>query len=789
MAGVLAGTNQLYAQPLPAPDLRVIELPGACPFEPTGDLLRRAWKLRELDATRLQETGKTIQDKEGAACRIVVGRAGIRLQDTRAARAAAQLLEWDELDPAEIERVIQLGLEQNEYARPGTVVDFEKLRSMIGSQELDRIFGNFPAPPWNESATYYIAQLHRQCRAEHIPVLLALARRPEKEVRETALGNIGVIRCRTDRFVREEARDILKQYGVSIPARSGGGKAAGREHRGYPPELTALLETFWTRKESPEGWETRWVERRVPGPADAPLLQKLAALWFERDEDEQVLVSLIRALRHGPGPETRELLARISKEAESQSTRVLAAASLAQLGDPEQRAWLVRRSEKDSLALALYLELDPAAAVKDLRARIFERGREAARACLACLEDMDQPEPPFHIQRDEAAIWSGFEDAAIRSRAHGLTLLDLMHVVPGCRTPALAEETLKRLDAAALRTELARLRADEHGEGLGRLREKLAGLEVAAPGAFRKSLRAWLGDPDRAVRTLARRVLLVIGDPASGPALVDWVRSGRTDEDVWRDLPGFCIADDKDAAYLARSPGPEVQAYLRAIARAVGGRVRSPEEDSGAREALAILAGLPEWTASAVLSTRSDDPAVQERARGRGRMVTEGRALEALQDYLAHATSVPLDLWKVDTPAVRAFLGRMQREREHRSYAMATAELAALGDPEARRQTAAMLRAGRYRWVDELAECADLATLGYDLKTWVPFWIRELESSCCRCCNATCVLEVITDYDIVVTHDEHPGETPADRMRRWWSVRKNARFVLSRLTGYFLAVW
>jgi len=168
------------------------------------------------------------------------------------------------------------------------------------------------------------------------------------------------------------------------------------------------------------------------------------------------------------------------------------------------------------------------------------------------------------------------------------------------------------------------------------------------------------------------------------------------------------------------------------------------------------------------------------------RLLRAARPEAALAEYLAHlpASCVSV-LRQVDTPAVRAHLARLREDRSLECYAEATAVLAALGDEEARAETLRAMRAGRYRWVDEVCgDDAALATLGYDFQATIPFWLDELETNCCRRIVSMNVFEEAFGLGREVS--DGFGEIPGDRMRRWWNRHRDGKFGMSRIAGHFV---
>jgi len=769
------------AAPQIAPDLELVEDRGG--WTPPADLLARAAALGRLAAAQLEAVVRRIEQDEGKAARIRVCRAGLRLKDRVAARAAATRLFWEELDHWEIERVIALCLD--DFARPGTLVDFEKLRSMIGGKELFTIFGSFPSPPWNQSATYYLSELHRQVKAEHIPVLCRLARHPNAAVREQAWGNVVLVLVRTDRHLRQAARTLLAMEGfgdLAGPSPEPESPAAAREG-GLPRSLVTIIRRFWMDpKLGPAGWEMRWLLRARPSHADAPHL--VAAYGAAAASKARPV--LVRALRHLDDEATRALLRRVVTEKGDHELVTLARGALAFRGDGEARTALQKAARSDPLALSVLFEASPDAAAHALRERVLQCPPEAALAALETLSDAMSDSRHRFLIRWPDTVFEGFEGAALTAPVSGLVLAEIGVTVPGCRTPRLAEAVVERLKAdglaALLRTEDARVALDR----------VFPFLETAAPEGFRKRLRAWAGSAEPSVRRCALATLLAIGDPESGERLVEWL-GDDPDSAAESDVNRMAKHSREMEVVLARSRSGAVRRYLekRAAAEAAHAEARGGHP---AHQGLAVLDGVPPWTARLVVARLEDGGRPGRLARLA--LIREGRALAALDDCLARppgsadSVDIPPDLWRIDRPSVRAFLKRLRREREHGLYAWATAHLACLGDPAARTESEAVMRAGRYRWMDEVFSEPDLATFGYDLKRTVPFWIDELESNCCRHCVAANVLDdLFPGHDLYMAGSDDFRATSADMMRRWWRRHENARWVWSRLLEQFVPVF
>jgi len=702
-------------------------------------------------------------EKEGPGVCISVCRAGLRLRAARAAPDCAVPLEWDTLDAWEHERVIALCLK--DYARPGTLVDFEKLRSMIGSTDLDHVFSTFPPPPRNDKATYYLSQLHRQIRADHIPVLCAMVFSGDEEVSENSWGNAGLVLCRTNRHLDLAARTLLKSRGLSV----------GKENpSGLPRSLAGVMRSLWKLpKYEPQGWQARWLLASKPGKGDTDLILDLAGRFLKRTGSvflaESVFQALVRSIRHLDDETSRDFLQAVAEKDPCMDTRTLALGALAARGEAQGRNHLEKAWESDALALALWLEADPGRSKMGFCFRVLHGPTSLGRRALNQLTGTDEPASQYQIHWPED-LFDGFETQALEQVKDDVFRLGhIALAVPGCRTETLARAICNQLTPASLLGELQRRKQDD--ESLDSL---FSFLETASPGPFRRVLRTWAGHPDRTVRTLGLYTLLLIGDAQYGERLVRWIASGQasTDLEKVQGLSTYWVSGgDGIPDLLARSPCPAVESHLR---------------KENAVKALAILQGILEWTASSLIPDHAVEPVPGEALRRD--MIRAGRARDALHDFLARDPDRYIrSLWRIDTPQVRAYLKRLQKRRQAELYAWATAQLACMGNEKARAETLAVLHAGRYRWMEEVCEDKDLATLGYDFKATLPFWIRELESNCCRRSIAQNVFEDLFGLEPEL-EDRGFYEIPADRMRRWWKRYGNARMVWSHVAGHFQPV-
>lgn len=756
-------------------------------WKPGPELRARAAALKGLDAKVLVAAVEKLEAEGGKALRIRVCRAGLRLADAKAAFACATRLNWNEVDLWETERVIALCLEGNAYTRPGTLVDFEELRSMIGGKELPRIFASFPAGPWNDKPSYYLANLHRQCTAEHIPALSAMLVRPEPEVRRDAWENLHLVAVRTDRHRDCALRAMLTWK--DIPIRTGPERALGADE--WPPALCEIVLRRWPRE---SGMVDPVVRRAVltlrPLPEDEPAIRQFIEPALAAGAGPAPLSTrqflLIRALRHFDSTEATALLRRLAATdrldpGQICSTQLIATAALAARGDPQARAALASRAATDDEALALWFEAEPRAAAAWYERCLLGGSDAAAEKALARWEDLAIARHELILDWPDD-LFAGLAGRAAASPRSGLALLGIGITIPGCARESLAAAATARLQPREISVALAR------ENGYREVVERFAFLEVAAGEAARTWLRARIGDSDRCARDFALPVLLQLGDPALGSSLTDWIKR-CSGEEGWPDVVAEHPTDID--VLLGQTRCSEARRYLLDRARRAVAEPESGEEaPDSAIIGLAVADGLPPHTAAWVAGGEQEtDQRAPWGARCR-KLIADGRADRALVLALENLDLIPFDLWRLDRPEVRAFLERMRREREHGLYHEATAALACMGDPAARGETFAALQAGRYRWLDELSGEPAYATLGYDLTRMVPFWIDQLESNCCRNCVAENVLEDLFPHGYGLYNDSYDKrwETRATIARRWWRQHRRAKFVHSRLVDQFIPV-
>jgi len=734
-------------------------------WEPPPKILAQAVALKGLDSEALTAAVRKLEERGGASLRILVCRAGLRLADEEAALACASRLKCDELDSWETERVVSLCLRDNEYARPGTPVDFWTVLPMLGTKDLSRILANFPTCPNDWRTRCYLRSL-RQSGSEHIPALAPLCSRPEPDVRRVTWRRMHEVAVNSDQHLDLVLRTSLAMRGLSIPR---GPRRALRPDEWCPALRFIVFQVWPSAAGKIDPVERRAVLTHRPWPEDEAALRNLTARALAADGGSPLGKRwdlLLRSLRHYRSPDTLSFLRRIANAGERATKQAwtagqLALAALAGQGDAAARARLAAEAVTHVEALARWFEVEPRAAwarfERQLLGGTVARSEAALSAWKYGLFDarhallLSWPERPFE----------GLAARAAASPARGLTLLGIANEIPGCVTRRLVATAVQRIRPGEIRA-MAR---EDRGEDT--ILERLAVAEVCAPEQLRARLRPWLEENDPVIRRIAHLVLLSIGDPASGRELAAWAAQDP-------EMP-YSFGIDP-LVYLSRSPCPQVESFVQAGARRA---FAAKDGDSDFFAYLAMLRGMPADTASEMGSEPRSEAKYAEFCR---RMLA-GRIDACFRSWLDTTSGVPDDIWRVDRPEVRSFLRRLQNKRARAGYIAPTIMLACMGDDAARRETNAMLRSGRRDWMYESTEHPALATLGFDLKRMVPLWIDELETGSDRRAGAHNLLDDLFDDScgLHLGSFEDGWATRASIMRRWWRQHRGAKFVWSRL--------
>jgi hypothetical protein len=599
---------------------------------------------------------------------VPVLRRGIWSKDGTLAVRSAASLDFMDLDARESERVMEVLLPEG--LRPGSSVDFDRLRSIMGSSELAACMMYVVRERRTEPDRRDVyGNLHRIARAEHLPVLCWFERVEEPESLDGASGNVWMPESYTAEHARERATLRL-------------GRDPGPDHAAI---LRALLLDFLEHSEGGLGQPELWmVNDFVPAAGDAALLLRVArALDVEGDWHwvQGAWWATLRALGRCSDTASREYLAGVA--ARGGEASVVARAALARRGDDGALRALVEGSRSDHRALLLLLEVRPRLGADVLAQRLSDPSQAAAT--LALLDDWSEGTTMLGIRLPDEAFL-GLEAALFASLRNPWLLGRIAVEIPGCGTTRIASRLLGLLETAGPpRDDDGEHGADWDTEQASRV---AAWLHVAEPSRLLHILRAWALSAEAPWRDWARTSLLRLGDGESAGMLVAWLRDQgpRTGYIEW----------------VERLPGPEARAYLRDASQ-------DPREYEYTRdEALAALARLEGWPKDAPFSVEDFPADVRDRVRAWvfAGDIASVRAAHPAPERLRGGVAADRPAWER--------LGR--------------ASLA--GDHVARAEFWSALRAGRYRWIDYHFD-GEMHTLGHDWGT-LPHWISDLDSNCCR---------------------------------------------------------
>jgi hypothetical protein len=693
----------------------------------------------------LVETGRDVLHSLSDEDAVRVLRAGLRLPDDASAAWCATWLDADAMDLAE-RRAAADAIVADFVARP------EARRSRLGNllecfsgAQVRSMVERLSGVPPHLLAEGSFSYLHKVMRADAMPALADLLGPLDGDV-PVGLEEVAWIHAwHTDRHRASMARVRLgDERSAGLPA----------DGPGVPPVLRACLDEIMAHPEGPAEstywtWAARWLRDVTPVETDVPWLESLA------QEDVAVAAWSLHRL---DGEESLAALRRIVDDASAWDAGTAARAALAARGDVPALAALREEAGDDGLALALLLEVEPELGARDLLDRILAADGEEDEYGEPLVEDVvDTLDEALWVERLtyrlawEPAVFAGFEERLLASKASADLLHAVARFVPGCGTRRMAAEVLARGGGAPLRVIASSF------------------LEHGAPDAYRVRLRQWAQSDDEEVREAALWTLLTIGDPDAGEMLVA----------VLSEPP---LSEDASLALLARSPCDAVREHLRGVVERSEGT-----DDWDAVVALARLAGLPDgvelasWRTDPASGDSEDLPA-DDLAAIRA-FVLDGRPVEA---FVRQLEVSPDDLreraGEVRESRVTAYLRRIQERRHLEAYSWATAELAIQGHEDARAETWQALRRRSYRWCDDLD--TRQSTMGFDLGT-MPHWADFFESSCCQFPTARVVWDHV--FGIEPEHSNGLGYTGQDWAHRWWSEHP-APFAWSHLAEHFVPV-
>lgn len=689
-----------------------------------------------------------------AAERVAILRTGIRLRNTLAARTCAGLLEWKHLDDWEQGLMTRLGADavvdpayrDEQGNRPSLGGIFECASGAELPYVLDRVAEH--AATLEDAGNLSI--LHKSASAEHLPQLARVALSPVAELRKHALDMIQTVAIHTDQHREDVAAALL---GLSIDNAQRRFPYTGE---GVPPLLAAVL----SLKQFPfdpnskfRDWAWRWLADTHPAPRDVEFLLKLDAnagsdviAWILRDVADPRIDPWLVATTSEPEP------ARPGTTERPASPSPIRLGVLAHRGHGDALARLLASAQDDAESLSVLLSIAPERGRALVEERVFGEDAAVAFEMLRDLRDAWETVPAWAGITWDDYVFERFADAALTRNLDGARLAQIGVSVPRCRTRVIAAAAI-----ASMSHDTIPVAADERPLELDG--DVGAFLETAAPDAFRDVLRQWAHAADEATRKAALEALAHVGDPASGPLLVEAARRGDIETEI-----------------LARSPCPAVLGYLREKGR----------DDFAAAVAYGHATGLPEGVGLLTFCTDEEEPlpsGVRDAVRaslldGRWKDAV-ARALNAAPDHGAGDQGMDA-VGLVDDDRVRAYLHRLQEHRELRLYPWATAELANMGDPVARVEYEHALRIGRYRWGDESEQ------IGFrDGLRALPFWLDLMETNCCRFASIRCF---VFDHWFDLEFQTEGGRglsTPVEEARRFVA-RSGGRFVWSRVKSRYL---
>ncbi len=740
-------------------------LPMQADREPvsTQDLLRdlASKDIQILQAARSQ----TLKLQPGPRVRLLIQ--GMQLENTKVAAWCALQLSWTELSNAEAPRFLELLWSQ--LTQPRTEADLEQFKSLLGTTEVGALLEKLP-PSGNRDlpGKLLLTQLRFQLRPDHIPALCRIFLGEDLELANTALERICALLSCGDRYRDLIARTLLLRKAELDLRKARNAHGLGptqsivlpEKTDGYPPLLHACLVHFFDKeqvtlrgrpwKAQIDDWLWRWAREIRPGPSDRELLLKL--LTCKQIPGENLA---LQGLGWVGKPVDRETI-----RSYGQSTpggKLTAWASLVRLGDEKALQQLEERAASDVMALGFLLELAP----KRARPLIEEVLREGS---------VSKVQEILNLPREDAALRLGITLRWDRDYAWLENLLrrgniPILHrVALLVRVPAFRSQSLLfcLADAGLFRD----LTAEETPALYqGDMVEFLALLETSSRRQARRFLEALAQHEEKSIRNYAVDMLLRLGAPGWEDRLIERVR--------WAQKANV----DAQRILLGRTRTDKIRAWLTEIAT-------SEETTSlSAMRGLGIACGLP-----AALTWLDEDDVLDEKdARHVLQALREDHAVEALLFWLQKSTALfperppAADLGLVKDPRITAFLVGLRNQRELGLYAWATGQLALQGHAEARAEQEAVLRIGRYRWIEEASAWSLL--LDPDLSR-LPDLVRKLENNGCAYASVTTMFEDLLGLDF-----ENTGfyNTPQRMAVEWWK-RSQGRLRYSHILDRYLIV-
>ncbi|MCB9885290.1 MAG: hypothetical protein H6838_07350, partial [Planctomycetes bacterium] len=284
--------------------------------------------------------------------------AALWADDLDAAYAAAGQLPESHLDIADIDRWLQVVWPHVFDEDP--IWDWDTFKHIVSTQDVARLLHE-PKCWFAEIRYFFLSDLHRSMRPEHIPALCLLTHHEDPFVRKEAWGNLNNLATYTDQHREEIGRALLESPGpdsdriVDQYDRSRNPRLVPRTYSlpaarpGWSPLLRAVLERVFLQRPPGKGtpfapYLMRWAEDEAPAAEDRLLLAALLG-----SPDPAGVYIAVRALCHiGPDEHLRRLLEDPPEAAPEPLV-------LAALGDFEA---LRELATTDAEALAAALEFD-----------------------------------------------------------------------------------------------------------------------------------------------------------------------------------------------------------------------------------------------------------------------------------------------------------------------------------------------------------------------------------------------------------------------------------------------
>lgn len=667
--------------------------------------------------------------------------AALWCDDHDAAYAAASLLPEAHLDIADIDRWLQVVWPHVFDEDPKW--DWDTFKHVLSSKDVARLLHE-PQSWFAEIRYFFLSDLHRSMRPEHIPALCQLTHHQDPFVRKQAWGNLGNLATYTDRHREAIARALLEWPGPGFDEivdqydRSRNLTHVPRAYTlpvarpGWSPLLRAMLERQFLEQTPVKGatpfatFSMRWAEDETPAAEDRLLLRAL----LDSPDAAGVNIALRALCRIGPDAHLRRVLEQMAKD--RPEPLVLAA-----LGEMQE---LRELAADDAEALAAGLEFDFEGVWMPWVAAAFgddaEQGLEAIQLLADASRELRAPYRPRPGL--SASLLRAYE--LFGSKLEHARLHLLVAEFPAARSEQLLAAYRATITPANLAT------------------SAVAVLEVCPYFDFASDLVQWAKSPDPAQAKPALDALLRMGHNQLGDEL----------------LAHWQAVDGKDLFVLARSgdalPVQEhLQTRLRELPWSDGQRLGIDECDLLC--AVAMTHGLSEaaarsWSRSLATAEGATKTRLSTQFSKLRELVLDSEPIDALVASLATVPPTELrvtDLGTVDDDRVRELL-RSVRNQPGCNVQAVIGELAQLDDFASERELDEMRVRNLYGWLDNAT--ANVRTLGESLDL-MPWLIGEIETICCRRNGAGWAIEQLTGFD-VWAQPEYGLITQHDAVARWW---------------------